>query len=189
MSLVTVISPTVSVLKALSYVRRFSTQAKYDQVFRRMVDETTFAVEGRLIQLEERFGALERLLTPQQVVALVGPLVHQAVLSPSSDRRLLLASAAAGMFQPDFALEEKNRIARVLGSLEPSDIVILRRLEGMPLLSANGTTPHPDRNQQPEVSINALISGGCVQQQGWDSVPTVTGFGSVLSRFLLGVDA
>lgn len=136
-----------------------------DKVYRELIEEVLFETQGFVQKLIAGVGgdpekAIERLgatVTQKEAVALFSRLQPEAVYSATAERRRMLAAAMAGVFSPNFEVEQKSRITRVIAALEPSDIRILRQSPGAARFVAG---PPPGYS----ASTAALLSTGCIRE-------------------------
>lgn len=166
MSVATTIAKSTVSLGVKKLMAQFPS-ARTSELYGQMAQEAAFESEGFLQRMVERLGgdpdaALQRLadtVTEEQAASLLGRLIPEAVFSATKERRRLMAAAMAGVFDPDFDLERKSRITRALATLEPSDVVTLRKLRERHEAFTRGVFVGEEPDQ---TAALALTLAGCI---------------------------
>ncbi|MHB8878882.1 MAG: hypothetical protein ACYC8T_34710 [Myxococcaceae bacterium] len=160
------------------------------RLYRKLAEDAAFEASGYFRLLVERLGKdpevvaahIAATVTDEQAAALFGKLFPEAVYAATTDRRRLIAAALAGTFDPNYDVEMKSRLARAITMLEPSDVLVLRRMAEQhdPLL-ASTSGPH-------QVSLPALQAAQCTTAAGHFigqiQGVAVTEFGRTLLRWI-----
>lgn len=155
--------------------------ARTTELFNEMVQDAALYAEGFVGKLVERMGGdpeeaaarLSALVTEKEMTAFVARLLPEIVGSPTEERRRMLGAALAGVYHPDFSIEDKSRITRAVSMLEPSDVIVLKATppitwmhQGGPFGRKVAWGPRVVRWKSPtreeELSLGALQSAGCI---------------------------
>lgn len=130
------------------------------------VQEMHRQLETVLRQLEriksESCRAAWRSPDYEEVTTLIQQFLDQAMKAPSSERRRMLAAAAAGSFRPDIGVESKSRAARVIEQLEPSDVIALRRLAKKAKRAQTWDEIRFAVEDEPFINSSTLLRLGCL---------------------------
>src|SRR5689334_5182 len=114
-------------------VKRWPTpQRALDALAAQLLDEVLVDTAQAVQRLEERvgvdFATLRQRVDELDAALLVFRLLDQATRSAGTERRRLMAQAAAGVYDPELSIEMKSRAERALEQIEPSDVLALRGL-------------------------------------------------------------
>jgi hypothetical protein len=112
-----------------------------------------FAEQGRDLQVEIAEKVDERAAT-----ILFARMLEEAIESPTRERLSLMCGAMTGVINPDLDVETKSRVARAVAMLEPSDVILLRRMVDAKTDHAIGGLAAEQR-----LEAEALQLAGCIR--------------------------
>jgi len=174
-------------------VKRFPTNEKrWSELRDRLARDAVPQLENALYtfmdyQIDKNQQTAEQLgqkLDVETAERLFSRLFFESMHATTKERTRLLCAALAGSLNPDFDTELKSRITRAILELEPSDVVLLRRL------TTSGTYDIPDQQVEREAqySHDALNRAGCLDFSeggyGGGRQTRVTQLGRDLVRYL-----
>lgn len=147
-------------------------------------------VEERLTRLEaaasdvvEFEAKLAAMLDDRQFLRVQANVEYEAIREATTERQEMLAQAAAGLSDPNMAINLKARLERIIRSLDPEDIAALRDIARLPDIFM------PVIRDERPVSFYALIAAGCLVADAgeWDVKGEMTPLGEkVLAVFETG---